>query len=154
MHPLPSKCHAQKAPLCKPAQVSPPQTGCLWCKAIPCLQRQDCGCFRWRIVVKPMARDNADVSLLQQCPSDQLAQQLPVTASLPAPEALSSAAQLDQEVFAMLEVSTCMHPYGAFCCTLPCIIEELLTGLLSWVSSPTLTRPCPPLHAPMSCLGC
>lgn len=61
-------------------------------------------------MVKPMARDHADMTLLQQCPSEQLAQQLPLSASVAAPEALSSAAQLDQEVFTMLEVSTHMRP--------------------------------------------
>lgn len=53
-----------------------------------------------------MAKGNGDTVLLQQCPAEQLAKQLPASASLPAPQALSSAAQLDQEVFAVLEVST------------------------------------------------
>ena len=56
-------------------------------------------------MVKPMGRDNTDVPLLQRCPCDQLAKQLPASAAVAAPEAVSSAAQLDQEVVAVLEVA-------------------------------------------------
>ena len=61
--------------------------------------------FRWRLVVKPMARGSADTTLLQQCTAQQLTEQLPVSASVAAPQSLLSAAKLDQELSAVLEVS-------------------------------------------------
>lgn len=57
-------------------------------------------------MVKPMVRGNADTTLLHQCSSAQLTTQLPITVSLVTPQGLSSAAQLDQELVAVLEVST------------------------------------------------
>ena len=71
----------------------------------------NCGYFRWRVVVKPMARDSADTALLQQCTAEQLPEQLPVSVSVAAPQSLPSAAQLDQELSAVLEVSLlATHP--------------------------------------------
>ena len=52
-----------------------------------------------------MARGTADTALLQQCTAEQLTEQLPVSVSVPAPQSLPSAAQLDQELSSVLEVS-------------------------------------------------
>ena len=52
-----------------------------------------------------MARDSADTALLQQCTAQQLTEQLPVSVSVTAPQSLLSAAQLHQELSAVLEVS-------------------------------------------------
>ena len=60
-----------------------------------------------------MARGNADTALLQQCTAERLTEQLPVTATVAAPHSLPSAAQLDQELSAVLEVSLLV--------TLPCL---------------------------------
>ena len=52
-----------------------------------------------------MARGGADAALLQQYTAEQLTEQLPVSVSVAAPHSLPSAAQLDQELSAVLEVS-------------------------------------------------
>lgn len=55
--------------------------------------------------MKAMAQGQPDLSIIQDCSSEQLTQQLPMLVSLAAPDGLSSAAQLDQEQFVVLEVS-------------------------------------------------
>ena len=105
-------------------------------------------------MIKPMARDNADVPLLQQCPCEQLAKQLPASAAVAAPEALSSAAQLDQEVVAVLEVSwhapqSCLasqHDYPRN--------NQRMYALQSCLGSQhDFPHNNQRMHAPQSCLG-
>lgn len=62
-----------------------------------------------------MARGNADTLLLQQCTAEQLAQQLPVSVLVTAPQGLPSAAQLDQQLSAVLEVGLPITQSGLGC---------------------------------------
>ena len=63
-----------------------------------------------------MAQGQPDLSMVQDCSLEQLTQQLPMLAPVAAPAGLSSAAQLDQELFIVLEVGLhrtqiCLVPY-------------------------------------------
>ena len=62
------------------------------------------GLPRWQIIAKPLVCGQADTTIMNKCTLEQLTQQLPVTHAVSAPQALSSAAQLDQQLFLLLEV--------------------------------------------------
>ena len=61
---------------------------------------------------------HADADIIQHFTSKQLEQQLPVAASVAAPSCLTSAAQLNQELFAVLEVRASPLPSLHSCFTL------------------------------------
>ena len=68
-----------------------------------------------------MAKGRADMTLLQQCTAEQLTEQLPVSASVTAPQGLPSAAQLDQQLSAVLEVGLPITLSGFGCSHTHCM---------------------------------